>query len=89
MKRPLSSLADVYERWISGRCGKGRPPSAIALRRLYDRWRQREYYRNNIGRRRLQRRESKRQVYWLRWLKREVLAELGVCGVSPWVEGVL
>ena len=62
MKRPLASFADVYERWVSGRCGQGRPPSARAFRRLYDRFRHREFYRRNAERRRQQRLDSKKRL---------------------------
>ncbi len=62
MKRPLASFADVYDRWVKGQCGRGRPPSAKAFRRLYDRWRHRAFYRRNAERRRQQRLDSKKRL---------------------------
>jgi hypothetical protein len=62
MKRPLLSFEDLYERWSTGRCGRGRPPSRVGFRRLYDRWRHREYYRRNTEWRRQQRLESQRAL---------------------------
>jgi len=62
MKRPLLSFQDLYERWRAGRCGQGRSLNQIAFRRLYDRYRHREFYRRNTERRRQQRIESHQRL---------------------------